>query len=1033
MGCGASVSPERLEKTTNEQIKSLKNGTMSDLSYQIFLKNFYFVCTIKNFYTLPLETALTIIDDVGILSYDECKTVLSNVCLYTTPEESIPQVMRQYATRIVCKTNLPETGEAVYMPLCLDEYLWNKFMTCKYTTQKSFYQNNDTIDFNSDQIKEKRQEYMEYQSSIPRIKHNKEVSLVLQCNPIDMLWKNNITSKCPSFENPPSKPFFWEHSIHEAAYEAQRKSFLYDLYLVPELLDLPDDDGNTPGHYAAKGNNGEILQLLHSFGANLTYSNKKGVLPMHLITDINVIKMMTNLGYDINQRSSSGESILELRTRTFNQNVVRELLKSGADLFDPNPKGTLWIQTMIHNKSYSSSMEENEFFNLVKECVINNKTAKWNENKIYQEIIKRKNDNINIADLEKAVLAQNIERINILLGLGTNPDKPNKNNKTNLMICAEKNFTDVGKILVNNYCDPNFLNNEKKSPFYIAVFNKNFELAKEMVEYKANPNIIASDGDTILHVAYKNDWSDCLNFLLEAGADPNIPGKDGLTVTFMAFLENYDEFAEMLQDKYHGLIFMLNGEGQTLAHIAIRQKNLDRLKYLYKRGMLFGMPNSVGNTPLHEAFVVYSSFEIIEYLLSQGAKINTTNRKGDNILLSVLQNTTIKQEYLNFLYEHKIDINHANKEGLTPLGVAIKRNLFDIGKQLLDMNCQINDENNPNEPIVIAIKEKKKEWVELLFKRGAKATNTKFNVLAEYIKSDIFNFQTLKTISVANLYNGAPLQVALLLNKNDVARFLWNFTGKDSTRIELSKNKGPNGRIPLSVAILQKNNEFIKLLINSKYDCTTPDDEGLTPLMHACIVDIPDPKDRYKLFDIIGTENANALDSDDCSALTYAAVYERKEFANYLFINNVNISNCKIDKFGIIKLYRQLEEYRENAINLTEIAVSTVAKMYNDILHDLNKMIDIYNELNHKLQYAEYQSEINQIKTTLRKYSGYIDILREDLETFDKIYDKYKDRLNQIKNTPRKKLLEGIECIERITESDISYLLSKRRFIPDFN
>lgn len=91
--------------------------------------------------------------------------------------------------------------------------------------------------------------------------HSKDLSLLISSNPIENLWKKEISQDEISSEikQKVSKPFRWEPSIHQAAYKGKKSSIEYSLSLLPQILNLTDDKNNTPVHYAAIGNQKKCL------------------------------------------------------------------------------------------------------------------------------------------------------------------------------------------------------------------------------------------------------------------------------------------------------------------------------------------------------------------------------------------------------------------------------------------------------------------------------------------------------------------------------------------------------------------------------------------------------------------------------------------------------------------------------------------------------------------------------------------------------------------------------------------------------
>lgn len=238
---------------------------------------------------------------------------------------------------MLCKTN--DQGNDTYIPVGLDQKLFTSIFQKKFETKFGKYKVKNTfVDWTNSNLIQDREIFLhEKQSEIKPIEHTKELSLLIQNNPIDNLWKKNITSP----ENPPitksvSKPFFWDMNIHNASLKGKKSSIEYNLSLIPQLLNLPDSKDNTPVHYAAIGNQKNILMYFHEIGADFTMVNSDGFLPIHLISNKTVITAMKDLGFDINERNANGESLLDIKTRLFDKSMIKAMLGLGVDILEPN-------------------------------------------------------------------------------------------------------------------------------------------------------------------------------------------------------------------------------------------------------------------------------------------------------------------------------------------------------------------------------------------------------------------------------------------------------------------------------------------------------------------------------------------------------------------------------------------------------------------------------------------------------------------------------------------------------------------------
>lgn len=103
------------------------------------------------------------------------------------------------------------------------------------------------------------------------------------------------------------------------------------------------------------------------------------------------------------------------------------------------------------------------------------------------------------------------------------------------MQLAERDDIDIAEILVNNFCDANYSNEQKENTFWVATIRRYFKMAIILRDAHADMNALSATGKTILHVAYDDKINVIFTFLLDAGASPNTKNKDEESVLFKAF------------------------------------------------------------------------------------------------------------------------------------------------------------------------------------------------------------------------------------------------------------------------------------------------------------------------------------------------------------------------------------------------------------------------------------------------------------------------------------------------------------------
>lgn len=110
-----------------------------------------------------------------------------------------------------------------------------------------------------------------------------------------------------------SKLFFYDMNIHDTTLKGPKKSSIeYNLSLFPHPINHPDKENNTPVHFAALGNQKKMLfyfkkKLVQIFQFRILTD----FLPIHLISNKTVMTIIQGLGFDLNERNSNGESLLD--------------------------------------------------------------------------------------------------------------------------------------------------------------------------------------------------------------------------------------------------------------------------------------------------------------------------------------------------------------------------------------------------------------------------------------------------------------------------------------------------------------------------------------------------------------------------------------------------------------------------------------------------------------------------------------------------------------------------------------------------
>ncbi|XP_059151289.1 putative ankyrin repeat protein RF_0381 [Physella acuta] len=190
-----------------------------------------------------------------------------------------------------------------------------------------------------------------------------------------------------------------------------------------------------------------------------------------------------------------------------------------------------------------------------------------------------------------------------------------------------------------------------------------------------------------------------------------------------------------------------NNFDETAFIIACRYNQVDNMRLLLNFGTDINEINRYGDTPLLSA-LDYMSEDAVEILLENSADLTKINNKGMSALhyaakckstsifyrilmsgLDVNKQSDIgetplffcnKKEYSQQLIDGGANVHHKNKEGMTALHYAVRKNNMEVVKLLLHYGIEVNIISQRREtPLFIAVTNKNFEMAELLVTSGA--------------------------------------------------------------------------------------------------------------------------------------------------------------------------------------------------------------------------------------------------------------------------------------------------------------------------
>ena len=193
------------------------------------------------------------------------------------------------------------------------------------------------------------------------------------------------------------------------------------------------------------------------------------------------------------------------------------------------------------------------------------------------------------------------------------------------------------------------------------------EIYSLLLTYGADPNSKDMYGDTPLHIATMAGMkTSILEKLVKSGADINERNKKGVTPLALAVEHQWTEHIDFYA-KGGADIHAEDMEGKTPLSRAL-DISLDMTKKLVNSSNASSR-DSMGNTPLHIAIERGASLDQITYLIECGADINARNRNGDSPLFLAVKNNL--RAVGEILLAKQADVFATNTENYSPLRMAM--------------------------------------------------------------------------------------------------------------------------------------------------------------------------------------------------------------------------------------------------------------------------------------------------------------------------------------------------------------------------
>lgn len=458
--------------------------------------------------------------------------------------------------------------------------------------------------------------------------------------------------------------------------------FADGLYNSPAIINFLIENGINKNHYteaffrSVQQNDLESVKLLLTAGADINFTDNKGLNALYYSQNIELSKYLIEKGIDI-----TNKNVLELSYNNFI--LIRALNDAGVELSLPQEN----LDTGLGQAALLGDKEMVKFF-IQKGANVNSGSKApliLNAMQGYSDCGYSRDEKVQIS----SDIAQ------ILIDAGADINAQDVRGRTALHYVSDEQYCriGIGPIPIGSRYDREMGAHGEPAMPPMQYHDRILEV---LLQAGANVNNKDKDGNTPAILAVKGQNPEAFRQLCKAGAD--LTAKDNSGKSIIEYITNVDLLSEikavgLLDSIPKDLIFNLfervfydgrYGEGM-----------LDKMKVLIDCGIDINRPFNNYDKPtilmktLSESY--YNNREqFVRFLLKNGADINAKDSRGRTALFYAVGNSNLTLKEIKYLINMGAKVNDLDKYHTKPYMVASFRGRDDVVK-LLEEHGSVTD------------------------------------------------------------------------------------------------------------------------------------------------------------------------------------------------------------------------------------------------------------------------------------------------------------------------------------------------------